>query len=115
MSRSHALRLVVTQRAARAIVEQADYYAVHAGPALADRWEAAVYLALQALRKSAGCGSLCDFRHLELKHLRRVAVPGFERHLIFYEHLRAEGVLRVVHVLHGARDVEAQLAGDVKQ
>jgi plasmid stabilization system protein ParE len=43
--------------------------------------------------------------------MRRIAVPGFPRHLIFYEHLSDDAVIRVVHVLHGARDIEALLAG----
>jgi hypothetical protein len=44
--------------------------------------------------------------------MRRIAVPGFPRHLVFYEHLSDDAVIRVVHVLlHGARDIEALLAG----
>lgn len=109
MSRSRAPRLVITETAARAIVEQANYYAMREGSALAARWEAAVWQALSSLPKIPGCGAPCAFRSPELKNLRRVAVPGFARHLIFYEHLREQGILRVVHVLHGARDIESLL------
>ncbi|MGC2636735.1 MAG: type II toxin-antitoxin system RelE/ParE family toxin [Acidobacteriaceae bacterium] len=109
MSKSRVPRLVVTQTAARTIVEQANYYAMREGSALADRWEAAVWQALTSLPKMPGCGAPCNFRSPELKNLRRAAVPGFARHLIFYEHLRDQGILRVVHVLHGARDIESLL------
>lgn len=107
MPRSRVLRLVLTRAASRAIVEQASYYAKRESQALADRWEAAVRGALERLPAEAALGSWCNFRHPDLRNLRRMPVPGFHRHLIFYEDLREQNLIRVVHILHGARDIEA--------
>ena len=41
--------------------------------------------------------------------LRRWAVKGFDNWLIFYQ-ARHEGV-EIVHVMHGARDIESLLGG----
>jgi plasmid stabilization system protein ParE len=109
MSRPPVPRLVLTHAASRAIIEQASYYAKREGQALADRWEAAVRKALESLPAQAAIGSRCNFRHPDLQNLRRMPVPGFPRHLIFYEDLRESAMIRVVHIMHGARDIEATL------
>lgn len=110
MSRPRPLRLFITRAASRAILEQARYYAVRENQALANRWEAAVRDAIGSLPEVAGLGSRCNFGHPDLKNLRRLPVPGFPRHLIFYEELQEQATIRVVHILHGARDIEAVLA-----
>jgi plasmid stabilization system protein ParE len=109
------LRLVLTRAASKAIIEQADFYRKREGGALADRWDAAVRSALERLPAEAVLGSPCNFRHPELRHLRRVPVPGFPRHLIFYEDLREEDMIRVVQIMHGARDIEAALTAQARK
>lgn len=115
MTGKRALRVIVTQSAARAIIEQAEYFAERENQLLADRWEAAIQTFLEQLPRAAGLGSRCEFRHTELRHLRRIAVPGFPRHLIFYQYLPGDGIVRVVTVVHGARDIEALLAKQTTQ
>ena len=38
-------------------------------------------------------------------------VRGFPRHLLIYSYDRESAALRIVHVLHGARNLEAILTG----
>jgi len=110
MTGSKAIRLIVTVvAAANAIIEQARYYTNQEGQTLADRWEAAVYSALQRLPRTFARGPRCGFRNPELGNLRRIAVPGFPQHLIFYQDEHEQGFVRVVHILHGARDIEGLL------
>ena len=47
----------------------------------------------------------------KLQNLRRIGVPLFPQHLVFYEYLREQRLVCIVHVIHGARDVEGLLAG----
>jgi toxin ParE1/3/4 len=56
-----------------------------------------------------GLGRPHKFRNSELKGVRSWRVSGFDNYLIFYR-LIPEGV-QVLHVYHGARDIEA-LFGD---
>lgn len=52
-------------------------------------------------------GRLCGFRRPSLRRVRGWPVKGFANWLIFYLPLR-DGV-EILHVLHGARDVESLL------
>lgn len=106
---SRSIRLVITERAAQSIVEQAEYYLHREGHSLAQRWDAAALKAIGSLRNTPGSGALCGFRDPELRNLRHTGIPGFPRHLIFYEWLRDQSLIRVVDVVHGARDIEALL------
>jgi len=54
-------------------------------------------------------GVLCAFRKPALRRLRRWPVKGFENWLIFYQP-RGNGV-EIVHLSHGARDIESLLDG----
>jgi toxin ParE1/3/4 len=96
--------------AADAIVEQADYYLIRQGVSLAQRWEDAVDEVVHSLLRMPERGSPCNFKHPDLQNLRRVSVPKFPKHLVFYDYLREEHLVRIVHVIHGARDVEGLLA-----
>lgn len=104
------LRLQVTRAAANAILEQADYYAERESETLAQRWEKAVHNAMHSLLKLPEQGAPCNFGHPKLQNLRRILVPGFSRHLVFYEYLREKRTVRIVHVIHGARDIESLLS-----
>jgi toxin ParE1/3/4 len=109
MSGERTIRLLITEAAAHGILDQAEYYEQRESRTVAQRWDAAVLRAFRSLTKMPDRGSPCNFSHSELKNLRRMAVPRFPRHLIFYQYLRQESLVRIVHVLHGARDTEALL------
>jgi len=58
-------------------------------------------------------GAACRFRSLALAGLRWIFVPGFPKHMVFYQYLPGEKAVRIVQVLHGARDLETLLSEDV--
>jgi toxin ParE1/3/4 len=49
-----------------------------------------------------------ELRHRRLRDLRKRAVVGFENHLVFYR--IDAGMVEVIRVLHGARDIQAILS-----
>ena len=100
-------RLVVSDAAVADIVEQADWYAAQSGEALAQRWETAVTAAVFRVLRRPGSGALCRFRSVELSGVRRTAISGFSKHLLFYRF--EEGELLILRVVHGARDLERLL------
>lgn len=59
------------------------------------------------LAKSKGTGSRFESDHLELANLRIRRVKGFPNHFIFFIELR--DAIEVVRILHGARDLDAEL------
>jgi toxin ParE1/3/4 len=98
-------RLTLSEAAAADIVEQADWYQQQSGTQLAKRWEKAVTAALLHIMNSPRAGALSSFQHAELKNVRRVLIPGFPKHLIFYQ-LRKSEIL-ILRIIHGARDLES--------
>jgi toxin ParE1/3/4 len=100
-------RLVLSDAAAADIIEQADWYSVQSGEALAARWEGAVASVIMRVLHRPNAGAPCRFQTTELHGLRRTAIPGFPKHLLFYRFDRDE--VFVVRVVHGARDLEPLL------
>jgi len=102
--------LRITETAALAIVEQADYYLQESDGALAQRWSESVDRAMHSLLQFPERGALCHFRSASLEGMRWIFVPGFKRHIVFYRFLREEHVVLVVHVLHSSRNLRAIFA-----
>jgi toxin ParE1/3/4 len=106
------IELIVSEAAAHAIVEQADYYRNAGNDSLALRWETAVDEAANSLLKFPERGVVCRFRSPSLAGLRWIFVSGFPKHMVFYRYLpKAEAIL-IVQVLHGARNLESVLSED---
>jgi plasmid stabilization system protein ParE len=101
--------LRISEAAAVAILEQADYYLHAANVALAQRWEEAVDQAVLSLLNFPEHGTHCRFRFPSLSDLRWIFVPGFPRHMVFYRFSPDESIIRVVQVLHGTRNLETIL------
>ena len=97
-------RLVLADQAVADVIEQADWYAAQSGRNLETRWEQAITSALLRLVRNAKVGALCNFRNGELRNVRRAAIHGFSKHLIFYK--IDENEIFILLVLHGARDLE---------
>ena len=76
--------LLLSDAAVADILEQADWYAVQSGVALAERWEKAVTSAILRMLKNPAAGAPCRFRPAELRYVRRTTIRGFPRHLVFY-------------------------------
>lgn len=106
------IELRISEAAARSIVEQADYYLYGSDVALAQKWEEAVDQSMHSLLSSPERGASCRFRSPALAGLRWIFVPGFRKHLVFYRFFADEAVIRIVQVLHGARNLETILDED---
>ncbi|HEY1901041.1 MAG TPA: type II toxin-antitoxin system RelE/ParE family toxin [Terracidiphilus sp.] len=88
-------------------------YAQSSNLDLAQKWEDAVEEAVRSLLHSPQRGARCRLHSPALQGLRWIFVPGFPRHMVFYQFLADEAVLRIVQVLHGARNLETILNEDV--
>jgi toxin ParE1/3/4 len=71
---------------------------------LSMRYIHAAQTTFEALALTPKIGVNCGFRRFVLRHVRRWRVEGFENWLIFYR-ARRDGV-EILHVIHGARDLE---------
>jgi len=100
-------RLQVSLEAGADILEQAEWYESQAGEQLGAKWESAVASTLMHLQMYPQSGSLCRFSNSEVSEIRRIRIPGFPRHFVFYA--VADGELLIVRVLHGGRDLESLL------
>lgn len=103
------ISLHVTEAAALAIIEQADYYRSACDQELADRWDASVDDAIRSLLRFPERGAPCRFDSPELAGLRWIPVKGFPKHLVFYRFLSEQDAILVVHIVHGARNLQALL------
>jgi plasmid stabilization system protein ParE len=100
-------RLLLSDLAIADILEQADWYSVQSGEALAERWERAVTSSVLRIVNRPAMGTLCTFRSVELRDVRRTTIPGFPKHLLFYKFQEEE--ILILRVLHGACDLERLL------
>ena len=100
-------RLFLSNAAVADILEQADWYRAQSGDVLEARWEKAVTSTLLRIVNNASAGAPCSFQREDLRHVRRTAIPGFSKHLLFYKFDTTE--LFVLRVIHGARDLESFL------
>jgi plasmid stabilization system protein ParE len=99
------LRLIVLEAALEEIVDQADYFEQKGSPESAIRWDTAVHEAIQSLRVMPHRGSPCLLLDSQLRDVRHIPVPGFDRYFVFYRVASDAQSLTVIAVLHTARDV----------
>lgn len=97
--------IVLTDAAVGDILEQAAWYEEQSGLRLARRWEQAVTSVLLRIAATPAAGASCTFKAADLKGVRRVAVPHFPKHLVFY-HVRGQEMI-ILRIVHGARDLES--------
>jgi len=89
-------------------VDECFLYIAADSPEAAFRFLSSADETFLQLAETPRIGRRCDARNPNLKGLRRWPVRGFENFLVFY--LEREGVVHIIRVLHGARDIEAILA-----
>jgi toxin ParE1/3/4 len=106
------IELLISEAAGLSIVKQADFYVQASDFVLARRWEEAVDKAMRSLMSLPERGAPCRFRSPALADLRWILVPDFPKHMIFYRFSPRDSVIRIVQVLHGARDLETILGED---
>lgn len=97
--------IVLTDAAVSDILEQAAWYEEQSGLKLARRWEQAVTSVLLRIATTPGGGAPCIFKAADLKGVRRVPVPRFPKHLVFYR-VRSQELI-ILRIVHGARDLES--------
>jgi toxin ParE1/3/4 len=102
-------RFTVRPLAWREINAQLDYLEEEAGVETAERFLDQLIISFEALADMPKMGALCGFRKPATRRLRRWQVKDFENWLIFYQARRDS--VEIVHVLHGARDIESLLDG----
>ena len=98
--------IVITPRASQDIDEQFAYIAQN-NPDAALRFFDAVRQTFAKLAKMPGRGRPYPVTNPRLEGLRKWSVKGFEKYLIFY--LSVDDYIKIVRILHAARDIEAIL------
>jgi toxin ParE1/3/4 len=100
-------RFSVRPLAWKEINVELDYLEEQAGFEIAERFLDHLINSFETLAQTPRMGILCGFRKPATRRLRRWSVKGFENWLIFYQP-KDYGV-EIVHILHGARDIEGLL------
>lgn len=100
-------RLIITDPAMRDLVELGAYFEREGGEELSLRFKTSAVETAKTLQQWAEAHPLYDEPTLRELGLRKVAVSGFKNHLIFYR--IEEQYVRLVRVLHGARDLPEAL------
>jgi toxin ParE1/3/4 len=103
------LPYVYSLNSRRDVVEIGSYLG-QSSMAAADRFLAALGEAVRGLADMPGKGRLLEDPEPSLIGTRRWAVSGFPNHLILYR--ERGGVLQVLRIVHGARDLERLLADE---
>ena len=101
-----SIRVTVAERAQRDTDEHVAWLAKHASDSVANRFFEAVLQAIDEISESPDSGMLWEpedpFEIGDIPIFCR-KVAGFRNHLVFYR--RVENGLRVLRVVHGARDL----------
>jgi toxin ParE1/3/4 len=100
-------RIIIRPRASVDIDEQFAYIAANNFDAALRFFDAARQTFSQ-LAQMPGLGSLYNIENPRLVGLRRWAVRGFDKHLIFY--VERDEYIEIVRLLHAARDLPEVLA-----
>ena len=99
----------VRAHARRDILSNAEYLEEHGSAETAQRFLDATQKTFEALARMPKAGALCAFRSPVLRPIRRWPVKDFENWLIFY--LARRNGVEIVHLIHGARDIESLFEG----
>ena len=96
--------IVESEAAITDVIDAADYIANRWGLDASDRFLDSVKEGYRLLAVMPGIGSMRDFGDPSLAGMRSWPVPRFRKYLIFY--IATEERLKILHVLHGARNIE---------
>jgi toxin ParE1/3/4 len=99
------------RRAARNdVVEIFRYLAREGGLQVAERFLTQVEATFARLAKTPGMGARYGHGHPALAELHYFPVARFPKYIVFYQPIA--GGIRIIRVLHGARDIAGILAED---
>jgi toxin ParE1/3/4 len=99
--------------AADADVDEAALFIARDSIEAALRFYDAVDTTLRELRAHPKRWPVYSMEHPRLADLRKRAVKGFPNYLVFYRY--EDGIVEVIRVLHGARNIPRELAAPLKQ
>ncbi|NER93499.1 MAG: type II toxin-antitoxin system RelE/ParE family toxin [Symploca sp. SIO1B1] len=96
----------VVRRRPQARIDLAEYaiFIARENPDAAEKFLNAAQATFQTLLAMPGMGSLCHFSNPELQGIRRWAIKGFDKYLIFYQPI--DDGIEVVRIIHASRDIE---------
>ncbi len=97
------MTLFIQQAAEADILHQVEWYAEQGLPDIARRFQAAAFDAIDALVAMPHAGAPKPSRNAALAGLRSWPIRGFDELRVYY--LEQPGLITVVRVLHGKRDV----------
>ena len=97
-------RVVQDRLAGSGLQEHVEYLAHRSGPA-ALRFSQAAEQSFDQLAENPGLGAVWGFENPEIQDVRVWPIRGFRNYLIFYR--SSEETLRVMRVIHGAKDIAA--------
>ncbi len=103
-------RVVITPKASLDIDEHFAYIAL-ANPDAALRFFDSVRQTFAQLARMPGIGNLYELENPRLQRLRRWAVKGFKKYLIFY--FEQEDCIEIARVLYAGQDIERILAQEL--
>jgi plasmid stabilization system protein ParE len=103
------LRIKIFPSAMEEIAEQRQFYLLHATAEVAERWKTSVSNAIRSLRSLPERGSPVLSKSSHLEDLRRLSIDGFPMHFLLYRFEVESRIVKVIHVIHGARDLDALL------
>jgi len=98
--------IVITPRASQDLDEHFAYIAQN-NPDTALKFFDAVRQTCAKLAQMSGMGSPYPLTNPRLESLRKWSVKGFKKYLIFY--LSFDNYIKIVRILHAARDIEGIL------
>jgi toxin ParE1/3/4 len=96
--------------AAVADVDEAALYIAQNSLDSALRFYDAVDRTFHGIRQDPTCWPKYEIDHPKLGELRKTSIAGFRNFLVFY--IVQAGVVQIVRVLHGARDIPSILSED---
>ena len=86
------------------------YYIAENSLAQSNRFFDAVEKGYKQIAGTPGAGAPRDYGNPKYAGMRMFPVPGFPKYLIFYRVVGER--LQILHVLHGAQDLDASFAPD---
>ena len=106
-------RNINRSREARIDVIESAYFIAETNLNAVDRFLQATETAYEALAEMPGMGALRDYNNPRYAGMRMWPVPGFTKHLIFYQIRDVE--IEILRVLHGAQDLAKIFAPEAEE
>lgn len=102
-------KITIRPRASQDIDDHYDFIAQR-NPEAALQFFDAVRLTIAQLARMPGLGSIYRVRQYHLQGMRKWAVKGFKKHLIFY--LERDEAVEIVRILYASQDITSILGED---